>query len=81
MQKKLFLILSLTCTLIIMAGCGKKDEKTTHTTISAIEAKKMMDENRDIIILDVRSQEEYQEGHIEGAILTSGASAPFQLSK
>jgi len=42
-----------------MAGCGKKDEKTTHTTISAIEAKKMMDENRDIIILDVRSQEEY----------------------
>lgn len=69
MQKKLFLILSLTCTLIVMAGCSKKDDKSTHTTISAKEAKKMMDENEDIIILDVRTEDEYQEGHIEGAIL------------
>ncbi len=69
MRKKLFLILSLTCTLIVMAGCWKKDEKSTYTTISGKEAKKMMDENKDIIILDVRTREEYQEGHIEGAIL------------
>lgn len=69
MRKKLFLILSLTCTLIVMAGCSKKDDKSTHTTISAKEAKKMMDENEDIIILDVRTEDEYQEGHIEGAIL------------
>jgi len=52
-----------------MAGCWKKDEKSTYTTISGKEAKKMMDENKDIIILDVRTREEYQEGHIEGAIL------------
>jgi len=52
-----------------MAGCSKKDNKSTHTTISAKEAKKMMDENEDIIILDVRTEDEYQEGHIEGAIL------------
>lgn len=69
MRKKLFLILSLTCTLIVMAGCSKKDDKSTHTTISAKEAKKMMDENEDIIILDVRTEDEYQESHIEGAIL------------
>jgi len=69
MRKKLFLIFSLTCALIVMAGCSKKDNKSTHTTISAKEAKEMMDENKDIIILDVRTQEEYQEGHIKGAIL------------
>lgn len=69
MRKKLFLILSLICTLIAIAGCSKKDDKSTFTTINAEEAKKMMDENKDIIILDVRTEEEYQEGHIEGAIL------------
>ena len=37
--------------------------------INAKEAKEMMDSSEDYVILDVRTQEEYQEGHIEGAIL------------
>lgn len=69
MRKKILFILSLTLALIVMSGCSKKEDKSTYTKISAEEAKKMMDENKDIIILDVRTEEEYQEGHIEGAIL------------
>lgn len=37
--------------------------------ISVTEAIKMMEENEDYIILDVRTDEEYYDGHIEGAIL------------
>lgn len=33
------------------------------------EAKKMMDDQKDILILDVREQSEYDEGHIPGAVL------------
>lgn len=37
--------------------------------ISAQEAKELMDTQQDYIILDVREQDEYDEGHIPGAIL------------
>lgn len=37
--------------------------------ITAAEAKKIMDTQEDYIILDVRAQEEYDEGHIPGAIV------------
>lgn len=37
--------------------------------ITAEEAKKLMDSERDYVILDVRTQEEYDQGHIPGAVL------------
>lgn len=37
--------------------------------ITAQEAKKVMDSCTGYIILDVRSQQEYEEGHIPGAML------------
>lgn len=39
------------------------------TQISQTEAKAIMDSGEDIVILDVRRQEEYDEGHIPNAIL------------
>ena len=37
--------------------------------ITAQQAKEMMDTQKNYIILDTRTQEEYDEGHIPGAIL------------
>ena len=48
-----------------------KKEKTMYEQISAEDAKKIMDSGEDIVILDVREQEEYDEGHIAGSILIS----------
>lgn len=39
-----------------------------NVKISAEEAKEIIDQDSDIIIIDVRSEEEYQTGHIEGAV-------------
>lgn len=68
----LFLIL-ITLTL---SGCSNETDsseigsiKSAYTKISADEAQKIMDENDAVIILDVRTEDEYAEGHIEGAIL------------
>lgn len=44
-------------------------EKKMYKQITAKEAKKIMDGETDFVILDVREQEEFDEGHIEGAIL------------
>ena len=56
--------------LLLLTGCGKTEEKSlTYTQITQEEAKKMMDEQEEILILDVREQSEYNEGHIPGAVL------------
>lgn len=44
-------------------------ESNTYTKISAAEAQRMMTEDHAYILLDVRTQSEYEEGHIEGARL------------
>ncbi|EJP6471523.1 rhodanese-like domain-containing protein [Clostridium sp. FAM 1755] len=38
-------------------------------TITPKEAKKMLSERNDIIVLDVRNENEYREGHIKGSKL------------
>lgn len=48
---------------------SKKGEKTMYRQISAEEARTIMDSGEDCIILDVREQDEYDSGHIPGAIL------------
>ena len=40
-----------------------------YQQITQSEAKKIMDSNEDCIILDVREQDEFDAGHIPGAIL------------
>ena len=53
-------------TSIIVAGKG---EKAMYEQITAEEAKKIMDSGEEHIILDTREQDEFDEGHIPGAIL------------
>ena len=40
-----------------------------YVNITAEEAKEIMDTQQGYVILDVRAQEEYDQGHIPGAIL------------
>ena len=53
-------------TSIIVA---EKGEKAMYEQITAEEAKKIMDSGEEHIVLDTREQDEYDEGHIPGAIL------------
>lgn len=69
-SKIVLLILSITF-CFTLTSCGKSEEaksETTYQNITAEEAKEIMDTESDYIILDVRSQEEYDEGHIKNAI-------------
>ena len=66
---KRFLIALLTFTLPF--GCvGCSDGSTvSYDQISGAEAKALMDSESGYIIIDARTQEEYDQGHIPGAIL------------
>ena len=58
-------------TLALPFGCvGCSDGgSATYEQISGAEAKALMDSESGYIIIDARTQEEYDEGHIPGAIL------------
>ena len=56
--------------VILLSGCAatKEENKIMYNKITAEEAKKMID-TQEVIILDVRTQEEFIEKHIEDALL------------
>lgn len=66
MKKILILALSL-----FLAGCmvTKTSETSgSYKTISSTEAQQMIEDNKDALILDVRTAAEYESGHIPNAI-------------
>ena len=68
MKKLIFLLLAV----MMLTACGQdkeNDQGAVYVNITAEEAKQIMDSEEGYIILDVRTQEEYDEGHIPGAIL------------
>ena len=70
MKKLLFLLLAV----MLLTACGKTKEndwEAAYMNITAEEARQIMDSEDGYIILDVRTQEEYDQGHIPGAIVIS----------
>ncbi len=70
MKKLVFLLLAA----MLLTACGQdkeNDQGAVYVNITAEEAKEIMDSEEGYIILDVRTQEEYDEGHIPGAIVIS----------
>lgn len=54
--------------LFLLTGCGGNAADGSYQKISQEEAKEMMD-SQEVIILDVREQDEYDGGRIPGAVL------------
>ena len=44
------------------------ETSSSYQTITSTEAQKMIEENKDVVILDVRTAHEYASGHIPNAI-------------
>ena len=68
MKKLVFLLLAV----MLLTACGQdkeNDQGAVYVNITAEEAKQIMDSEEGSIILDVREQDEYDAGHIPGAIL------------
>ena len=68
MKKLIILLLAV----MLLTACGQdkeNDQGAVYVNITAEEAKQIIDTEEGYIILDVRTQEEYDQGHIPGAIL------------
>ena len=78
MKKKFMPAFAVLATLVLtiaigLAGCGTDkepaEENPTVINITAEEGKGMMDEDASIVLVDVRTEAEFIEEHIPGAIL------------
>lgn len=69
--KSMFTVLALTLTAALCScrADGGKAQNSSYINITAEEAKEVMDSDSSYVIIDVRTEEEFQEGHIPGAIL------------
>ena len=75
-MKKKYVAIAIVLALLLMGGCGSNKEQiadgdgmvNSYHQISQDEAKSMMESDDGHVIVDVRRQDEYDEGHIPGAI-------------
>ena len=68
--KGLIIMLLISLSLFGMTACGSENGKSsTYEQITAEQAKTIMDTEKDYVIIDARTEEEFAEGHIENAIL------------
>lgn len=54
--------------IFLLTGCGGDDTSASYQQITQEEAKELMD-TQEVVILDVREQDEYDGGHIPDAVL------------
>lgn len=64
-MKKLIPVL---ITLLFLMGCGTDTAKDSYRQITMEEAASMMEKEKNYILLDVRTAEEYEENHIPDAV-------------
>ena len=65
-----YVLCILVCLLLTACAASSPDTpQEVYLNISPEEAKVLMDTQEDYVILDVRTQEEFDAGHIPGAIL------------
>ena len=71
--------------MLLLTGCGEVKMENTYQKITQEEAKYMMD-TQEVVVLDVREQDEFDAGHITGAVLLpvgmiSGESAAAAIQE
>ena len=68
-MRKIKRLLRFVLSLMLLSSCGNAESSSSgYRQISMDEAVKMMRDEKNYIILDVRRPDEYAEGHIPGAI-------------
>ena len=83
MKHAILILIILLAAALLLSSCAKKTESTPYQQISQETAREMMAKDDGHVIVDVRRQDEYDAGHIPGAILipneSIGTNRPAEL--
>jgi phage shock protein E len=64
---------------LLVSGCSYQTASVEYKKIDAQEAKSIIDGDKDVIILDVRTEEEYNQGHIPNSVLITDANLKDEI--
>ncbi|MBN3584280.1 rhodanese-like domain-containing protein [Algoriphagus aestuarii] len=64
--------------ILFLISCSSKTSEPNTISVSPDELEKEILENKDLVILDVRTPEEFTEGHIKDAVLINFMGEDFQ---
>ena len=88
-MRQILLFAALAASLALLSGCAlsraKEDkaedmpDKAAYQKISAEEAYEMMASQEIVVVVDVRTREEYDGGHIENAVLVPNESIGSEM--
>ena len=67
-KRRLLSIAAALVFLLAVSGCSAEKE-SVYMNISPEKAKEMMENLEEFVLLDVRNEEEFAEGHIPGAVV------------
>ena len=68
-KRRLLSIAAALVFLLAVSGCSAEEKGSVYMNINPEKAKEMMDGLEKFVLLDARSEEEFSEGHIPGAIV------------
>ena len=68
-KRRIISIIAALVFLVAISGCSAEEKGSVYMNINAEKAKEMMDGLEKFVLLDARSEEEFSEGHIPGAIV------------
>ena len=74
-------MLTISLLLFGLTACQGGENNSTYEQITQQQAKTIMDTEKDYIIIDARTDEEFAEGHIEGAIVIPEYEISFRAEK
>ena len=79
-MQKIKRVLLLSCLLGGMTSCSQVEKRSMPEDIrvKAEQAQRVIEMDSELVILDVRTPEEYAEGHLPGAILMNYFDADFK---
>ena len=68
-KRRLLSVAAALVFLLAVSGCSAEEKGSVYMNINPEKAKEMMENSEEFVLLDVRSEEEFSEGHIPGAIV------------
>jgi len=80
-RKYLLIITILLACVVLFVGCASRGSDSADNIISGAEAREMYESYDTVILLDVRSQAEFNVNHIEGSILIPHTELEGRLSE
>lgn len=78
MQNRSRILIVLLSVLAVATACSSDTITTEHTLVSAQDAHELtQDPPAGLVVLDIRTPEEFDEGHLEGAVMVDFYATDF----